>query len=77
MLSLGKNGPGQMPKPKGPGPAGLSRAQVQTDGEDLSGGRRDEEAKVGPWTYVTSCSDSFSQWVTLYNFLTLLIFSFF
>ncbi|XP_076790587.1 calreticulin-like isoform X2 [Arvicanthis niloticus] len=41
MLSLGKNRLGWMPEPKGPGPAGLSRAQVQTDGENLSGGCRD------------------------------------
>lgn len=58
MLSLGENWPGQTPESKGPSPAGLSRAQVRTDGEDLSGCWRDEEARVGPWVDETSCSDS-------------------
>lgn len=46
MLSLGKNHPGQMPKPKRPNPAGLSRSQVQTDGKDLSRGYREVEARA-------------------------------
>lgn len=35
VLGLRKNHSGQMPKPKRPDPAGLSRSQVQTDGKDL------------------------------------------
>lgn len=74
MLSLGKNRPGQMPEPKGPGPAGLSRAQVQTDGEDVSGGCRGEEARVGPWMCENPCSDSaICSEATVCNLLTSLI----
>lgn len=47
MLGLRKNHPGQMPKPKRPDPAGLSRSQVQTDGKDLSRGCRDVEVRAG------------------------------
>lgn len=46
MLGSWKNRPGQMPKPKRPDPAGLSRSQVRTDGKDLSRGSRDVEARV-------------------------------
>ena len=47
MLGLRKNRSGQMPKPKRPDPAGLSRSQVQTDGKDLSRDSRDVEARAG------------------------------
>lgn len=47
VLGLRKNHPGQMPKPKRPDPAGLSRSQVQTDGKDLSRGCRDVEVRAG------------------------------
>lgn len=47
MLGLRKNHSGQMPKPKRPDPAGLSRSQVQTDGKDLCRGCRDVEVGAG------------------------------
>ena len=47
MLGLRKNRSGQMPKPKRPDPAGLSRSQVRTDGKDLSRGSRDVDARAG------------------------------
>lgn len=48
MLGLKKNHPGQMPKPKKPDPAGLSRSQVQTDGKGLCRGGKDVEGEEGP-----------------------------
>lgn len=71
MLGLRKNHPGQMPKPKRPGPAGLSRSQVQTDGRDLSRGCRDVEARAGAFVNIQKGKKKGGRYIKM---LTVIIF---